>query len=141
MQRRHVAAGCRLSYIVPIPKIKDTRVKSMSCNNFIRGIAISPIVSKVFEHCVLDRFRTCFYLKLSVGFKRGLGCRNAIYMARIIVDKIIAGGNTVSICAIDLTKAFDKVNHSSLFMKLMKRRVPLEIELLENWLSESYTCV
>ena len=25
------------------------------------------------------------------------------------VDKIIAGGNTISTCAIDLTKAFDKV--------------------------------
>ena len=43
-------------------------------------------------------------------------------MARTIVDKITAGGNTVSICAIDLTKAFDKVNHCSL---LMKRRIPL----------------
>jgi len=59
MQRRHVPAGLRHSYTVPIPKIKDTRVKSMSCNDF-RGIAISPIISKVFEHCVLDRFRSCF---------------------------------------------------------------------------------
>ena len=63
-------------------------------------------------------------------------------MVRTIVDKIIAGGNTVSICAIDLTKAFDKVNHNSLFMKLMTRHIPLELlELLENWLSESYACV
>ena len=142
MQRRYVPVGFRHSYIVPIPKIKDTRVKSMSCNDF-RGIAISPIVSKVFEHCVLDRFRTCFSSsEAQFGFKKDLGCRNAIYMARSIVDKIIAGGNTVSICAIDLNKAFDKVNHSSLFMKLMKRRIPLELlELLENWLSESYAYV
>ena len=125
MQRRHVPVGFRLSYIVPIPKIKDTRTKSMSCNDF-RGIAISPIVSKVFEHCVLDKFRTCFSSSESqFGFKKGLGCRNAIHKARTIVDKIIAGGNTVSICAIDLTKAFDKVNHSNLFMKLMKRRIQL----------------
>ena len=47
----------------------------------------------------------------------------------------------LSIYAIDLTKAFDKVNHNSLFMKLMKRHIPLELlELLENWLSESYAC-
>jgi len=38
--------------------------------------------------------------------------------------------------------AFDKVNHSSLFMKLMTRRIPLELlELLENWLSEFYAYV
>ena len=32
---------------------------------------------------------------------------------------------TVNICVIDLTKAYDKVNHNSLFMKLMKRHIPL----------------
>ena len=60
------------------------------------------------------------------GFQKDLGCRNAIYVARTIVDKIIAGGNIVSICAIDLTKAFDKINHAlqrSLFVTLMKRRI------------------
>ena len=35
--------GFRQSYIVPVPKVKDCRIKSMTCNDF-RGIAISPIV-------------------------------------------------------------------------------------------------
>ena len=30
----------------------------------------------------------------------------------------------VSLCAIDVSKAFDKVNHHALFTKLMKRHVP-----------------
>ena len=63
---------------------------------------------------MLDKFRTCFSSsEAQFGFKNGLCCRNAIHVVSTIVDKIIAGGNTVSICAIDLTKAFDKVNHSS----------------------------
>jgi len=37
---KYVPVGFRHSYIVPIPKIKDCRVKSMSCDDF-RGIAIS----------------------------------------------------------------------------------------------------
>jgi len=41
------------SYTVPIPKLKDC--KSMSCDDF-RGITISPILSKVFEYCLLDRY-------------------------------------------------------------------------------------
>ena len=46
------------------------------------------------------------------------------------------------VCAIDLTKAYDKVNHNSLYMKLMKRDIPLQLlELLENWLSDSLACV
>jgi len=67
----------------------------MSCSNF-RLIAISPTISIVFEHCVLDRFRTCFTsCGAQFGFQKGLGCRTAVYVVRTIVDKIIAGGKTV----------------------------------------------
>ena len=63
-------------------------------------------------------------------------------MVRTIVDKMIEDGNTVNMCAIDLSKAFDKVNHKGLFTKLMKRHIPTELlELLENWLLVSSTCV
>jgi len=96
----------------------------MSYDDF-RGIAISSIISKVFEHCVLDRFKLSS--DAQVGFEKSVGCRNAIYTVRKIVDKLIDGGNTVSICAIDLTKAFDKVDHSSLYIKLMKRCIPLDL--------------
>ena len=62
------------------------RGKSLSCDDF-RGIAISPIISKVFEHCILDRFQT-FFLSCDsqFGFKKGTGCRNSIYTVRNIVD-------------------------------------------------------
>ena len=54
----------------------------------------------------------------------------------------VATGDTANICALDLTKAFDKVNHASLYMKLMKRHIPLQLlQLLENWLSDSFACV
>ena len=109
----------------------------MSCDDF-QGIAISPIISKVFEHCVLDRFQNFFLSSdAQFGFKKGVGCSNAIYYTVCtVVGRIIEGGDTVNICAID--KAFDKVNHSSLFMKLMKRYIPIELlQLLENWLSDS----
>ena len=142
LQRKCVPDGFTHSYIVPIPKIKDSRMKSMSCDDF-RGIAISPIISKVFEHCILDRFRTYFTsCDSQYGFKKGVGCRNAIHMVRTIVDKMIEGGNTVNMCAIDLSKAFDKVSHKGLFIKLMKRHIPSQLlELLENWLSVSSACV
>ena len=76
------------------------------------------------------------------GFKKGYGCRNAIYTVRIIVYDITKEGSTVNMCAIDLSKAFDKVNHHALFIKLMKRLIPTELlEILENWLSECFACV
>ena len=37
-----------------------------------------------------------------------------------INDKLIKGGNTVNMCTVDLSKAFDKVNHRGLLIKLMR---------------------
>ena len=67
-------------------------------------------MSTVFEYYLLDRFQS--YLSSSdqqFRFKKGLGCRNAIYTVRQIVDDLTKGGSTVNMCAIDPIKAFDKV--------------------------------
>jgi len=53
------------------------------------------------------------------GFKKGVSCNFAIYTVRQIVHKFVDGGCTVNLCSIDLSKAFDKVNHCALFLKLM----------------------
>jgi len=52
----YVPGRFKQSYIVPIPKIRDCRTKAMTYDDF-RGIAISPVISKVFEHCLLDYFQ------------------------------------------------------------------------------------
>jgi len=52
-----VPDGFRYNYIVPIPKPEDCYSKYLTCDNF-RGIAISPVLSKVFEHCLLDRYKS-----------------------------------------------------------------------------------
>ena len=106
-----------------ICKLQDSRVKAVTTDDF-RGIAISPVISKVFEHCVLDKFG--HFLSTAdnqFGFKKGLGCNHAIYTMRSVVEHFNNGGSTVNLCAIDLTKAFDKINHYALFSKLMKKNV------------------
>ena len=142
MSYNHVPQGFRYSYIVPISKVKDYRTRAMTCNDF-RGIAVSPVISKVFEYCLLDRFQS--YLSSSdqqFGLKKGLGCRNAIYTVRQIVDDLTKGGSTVNMCAIGLSKAFDKVNHYALYIKPMKRLIPSELlQILENWLADCFACV
>ena len=111
--------GFRYSYIVPLSKSNDCFSKSWTCNDF-RGIAISPILSKVSEHCVLNKLGS--FLKTAdnqFGCKKGIGCNYAVRAARSAVENIVNGGNTANICAIDLSKAFDKVNHFTLFSQLM----------------------
>jgi len=52
------------------------------------------------------------------------------------------GGCTVNLCTIDLSKAFDKVNHHGLFIKLIKRKIPVKLlNILESLFSQCYSCV
>ena len=92
---------------------------------------------------MLDRFKRFFVTSDNqFGFKKGLSCSQAIYSVRCIVNKYTEGGSTVSIRALDLSKAFDKVNHFALFSKLMARNVPvLLLRLVERWFSLASICV
>ena len=86
----------------------------MNCDDF-RGIVISSLISNVFEYCILDRFEDfLFSSDAQFGFKKGSGCINAIHTVRKTVDRVVKDGSTVNMCAIYLTKAFDKVNHNAL---------------------------
>jgi hypothetical protein len=97
----------------------------------------------VFELCVLDRFDNYFATSDNqFGFKKSTGCSHAIYTARTVIDKYVNGGSTVNICTVDISKAFDRMNHKGLFVKLMERNVPsCLLVLIENWFSKCYTCV
>ena len=71
MRCSYVPVAFRYSYTVPIPKPKEFVSKALTCDDF-RGIAISPVISKIFEHCILKRFGS--FLATShnqFGFKRG----------------------------------------------------------------------
>ena len=43
------------------------------------------------------------------GFKKGVGCSFAIKTVRNVVDMFNKQGSTAHLCALDITKAFDKV--------------------------------
>ena len=138
----HVSNGFKLSYIVPVPKPKKGISKSLSCDDF-RGIAISPVLSKFFEYCFLDVFGFLFVcLKNQLGFKKGLGCSNAIHTLRQVVDSYVSKGTTVNICSINLSKSFDKVNHCALFIKLMKRHFSVQLlDIIVNLFTGCLSCV
>jgi hypothetical protein len=138
----HVPKSFGKSYTVPLPKVKDCRTKTMTVDDF-RGIAITCVLSKVFELGLYARYKN--YLSScdnQFGFKKGLSCSHAIYSVRMYVDRFVNEGSTVNICGIDLSKAFDKVNIFALFTKLMERNLPLEVLcIIEQWLQNSWTCV
>ena len=48
---------------------------------------------------------------LQFGFKKKLGCSHAINTMQSVINCYTARGSTVNVCALDIVKAFDKVNH------------------------------
>lgn len=141
MSSGYVPASFGQTYTVPIPKGNNV-IKNLTVNDF-RGITISCVLSKVFEHCIYDRYQSFFDSSDNqFGFKRNSGCSNAIYTLRCAVEHYNLSGSTVNLCAIDLSKAFDKMNHHGLFVKLMDSRIPINLlVILENWFAIGCTCV
>jgi len=126
-----------------IPLLKNNNTKSQSSVDGYRGITISPILSKVFELGIGEKLDS--YLRtsdLQFGFKKKLSCGHAIFSVRSTIDYFVKRGSTVNICAMDLSKAFDKINHYCCFLRLLERRIPLcFILLLECWYSKTFVYV
>jgi len=54
----------------------------MTCEDF-RGIAISPIISKLFEYCFIEKFGEFLSTdSKQFGVRKGMGCNHAIYTVR-----------------------------------------------------------
>ena len=125
---------------MPIPKTSENCLKPVSCNDF-RGIAISSLLSKTFEKCLLEIFADYFDVADNqFGFKAGIGCSHAISSVRKVIDYYVKGKGTANLCAIDIRKAYDTVDHLKLFVKLMERNIPMcLLKLLENWLTSCFT--
>jgi len=143
MDLGHVPQSFGLSYTVSILKNSNSiYCKSVTVNDF-REISISPVISKVFEHCILDRFGDfCISCDNQFGFKKHHSCTHAIYSLKAVVEYYIRHDSTVNLCAIDLSKAFDCMNHYGLFVRLMQRRIPTKLLcILEQWFMTGSTCI
>jgi len=75
--------------------------KSVTVNDFRGRISISPVISKVFEHCILDRYNNLFTCSDNqFGFKNSLGVLKLFYIFRCVVDRYVSSDPTVNVCAL-----------------------------------------
>ena len=116
------------------PVIKDKKGDVTDRNNY-RPIAITSVSSKVLEKVILQRFSS--YLEIidhQFGFKGGHSTDMCVFTLKQIIDFYYTQSSPVYMCFLDASKAFDKINHWSLFSKLIKRKLPkVIIRLLLVW--------
>ena len=122
----------RYGTITPI--IKDKHGDSSDVNNY-RGITISPIASKIFERILKSLFSE-FLTSSSYqfGFKSKSSTSHALHCLKETINYYIDYGSKVFCSFLDASKAFDRLIHAGLFIKLIERNTPkIFLDILIFW--------
>jgi len=129
-------------YGVVIPLVKNTEGNHYATDNY-RGITISPVISKIFEMGIMRLFDDLLTSDpLQFGFKQNSSCNHALFTLKTVINHHVANSATVSICALDISKAFDRVDHFALLQLLMDKNISkMLIGVLIDWLLKSFVCV
>ena len=131
----HVPKQFQQGTIVPI--VKDRHGNLGDMNNY-RGITLAPIISKVFEYTLKSLFQP--FLSTSsyqFGFKKKSSTSHAIHCLRETVDYYTSHGSNVYCSFLDASKAFDRLVHAGLFLKLLRRNIPLIfLDIIIMWYSD-----
>jgi len=122
--------------IIALVKVKSEPLNSP--RNY-RGISLIPVIAKVFENVILSLCDDALVTnELQFGFKKNIGCSDAIFALRCTVEHFVQNGSSVFAASLDISKAFDCVNHFKLFSVLCPADV---INLLCNWYSKLFAVV
>jgi hypothetical protein len=121
-----------LSAVIPTVK---SNIKSVNDITNFRPISIMPIISKVFEKCVANILNEYFVFNDNqFGFVRNGGCGKALFAFKNIVNYFNERGSKVLCCSLDLTKAFDRINHYALLKAMHQKGMPVYmIKLFADW--------
>ena len=112
-----------------------------------RPISVLPSFSKIFEKLIYNRLLKYLNVKgiLSknqFGFRSGFSTYMALLDIHDKISKAIDDGNYSIGIFIDLSKAFDTVNHNILFKKLEHYGITgVPLEWFRNYLSDRKQCV
>ena len=118
----HVSTYLLVSTMVPL--IKDKLGDITSSNNY-RSIAISSVVLKVFDIVIISLFSDYLRLDdLQFSYQSGVSTSMCTWVAVETISYFLRNGNEVFTCLMDMSKAFDCVQHSHLFSKLLEQGMP-----------------
>ena len=105
------------------PIVKDKFGNLEDSNNF-RPIMISSNLLKIFEYCIIDHLNCALVLNnRQFGFRNGTSTIMAVNTLKETILNYTNKGSKVYTAFIDLSKAFDKVDHYKLINKLSASRV------------------
>ena len=121
------------------PVIKSKILGKGDSENY-RPVLNSSMFLKVLEYCLQPILLDS--LKLSnhqFGYRKDTGCLSSIAVVKETIFKYNAENSNVHCVLVDLSKAFDKINHNILFAKLSRSNLNSQvIELLRAMYDNAY---
>ena len=105
--------------MIPIPKGSN---KDTSDIRNYRGIALSSLLSKLFDSCIISLNTVVFKSDdLQFAYKKRCSTMQCVSMVTEVIDYYKNNGSLVYMCMLDASKAFDIVNLLTLFKTLYSR--------------------
>ena len=119
------------SIVKPIPKNKS---KSLSDSTNYRAISKNSIICKIIDHVLInlmgDKMNTSNY---QFAYKAGFSTSLCSFLVAETISYYRSRGSNVYMVSLDATKAFDRVQYSKLFNKLIDKNIcPLIIRFILN---------
>ena len=136
----HMPSDLMKTAIVPI--LKNRQGDTSDKNNY-RPIAIVTAMSKILELCIMKLIEThLFTSDNQFGFKRQHGTDLCIFTVKSAIKYYNLCNSPVFTCFLDASKAYDRVNHWTLFKNLLKRSVSIiVVRMLMFWYSKQEVCI
>lgn len=130
-------SGWKTGRVVPIKKVGE----SNEMDN-LRPISILPVLSKVVEILLKDQLEAhlehiSFFSDSQYGFRCGRNTTSLLLGLTDSIRRSVSSGHVNVLLSIDLSKAFDKVDHSILVSKLYRN---LGLSVASCRLISSYLC-
>jgi hypothetical protein len=94
-----------------------------------RPIAIVPILYKLFSRIIGARIKDILLEAQAVdqaGFRPGFSCDDHLFAISLVAEKLNEFNQPLWIAVVDFQKAFDTIDHRSLWEALEEQQVPSE---------------
>ena len=140
MMHNHIPLSMLRGVISPL--LKD-RFGDLSCSDNYRPVMSSSIFLKVFEYCILEKIEPWVIINdRQHGFRSGHSTSSACLVLKETVLNYVNSNSDVHACFVDISKAFDSVNHKYLMKKLLHYGVPsMYVSLIEFWYNNQFVNV